>query len=171
MDAKTRPDGGDRFEATLIYPAGWVVLSPWICTIDGHWYRHHVADPFGSSGIGEVARDHAQHLATELNALLVAIEKERDELAQAWVKVCQEGNVPQYENITETHPNGIEHGVRSLAATASNEILLHKITKAKLAQIHTIIQNHVECGDYDHSEGRCSSAILVEIREQERQNL
>lgn len=53
-----------RFVAVLIYPPGWTVLSPWIKTIDGYRYRHHI----GAFGYGDkLSEDMARHLADELN--------------------------------------------------------------------------------------------------------
>jgi hypothetical protein len=62
-----RPEGGTRFEALLIYPEGWTMLSPWIQTESGAWYRHHIASPRGSLGYGEPAQNAARHLANEIN--------------------------------------------------------------------------------------------------------
>lgn len=54
---------------------------------------------------------------------------EKDELArwrENWIKVCREGNVPQYENIEVPRPDHILHGVRQLASMYSAERLLRK---------------------------------------------
>lgn len=52
-----------RFVATLIYPSGWTVLSPWIQTIDGYWYRHHINElGYGNKLNEEMARFLAEQL-------------------------------------------------------------------------------------------------------------
>ena len=55
-----------RFVAVFL-PEGWVTLSPWIKTQDGHWYRHTIANWGMGSAEQEVL---AKHLAEQLNAYL-----------------------------------------------------------------------------------------------------
>lgn len=61
-----RPPGGDCFEAVMIAPEGWLVLSPWIRTEDGHWWRAHIY-LYGHEGGTVRHREHAEHMAREIN--------------------------------------------------------------------------------------------------------
>lgn len=56
-------------------------------------------------------------------------ERERDALKEAWLKVCHEGNVPQYETATVASPEAILHGVRQLASLWGGERELRKIAE------------------------------------------
>lgn len=58
-------------------------------------------------------------------------ESERDALGAAWLKVCHEGNVPQYERVTKATPEGILHGIRQLACMWGGEKLLREKREAK----------------------------------------
>jgi hypothetical protein len=88
---------------------------------DGEWSMRMPEPPPPDSG--DLARD-VPVLAAEVAARVEALEG-------AWLTVCREGNVPQYEEVTEAHPNSILHGVRQLAAIASNERVLHGETRAR----------------------------------------
>lgn len=58
---------GKRFIAMMLYPEGWVVLSPWIKSFDGYCYRHHIQN-FGQGSL--LNKEMAEHLANELNKYL-----------------------------------------------------------------------------------------------------
>ena len=66
----------------------------------------------------------------------LAIDAERalTNLADAWLQVCREGCVPQYEDVGEATYEGVLHGVRQLSAIVSNEKVAHARTKHKLAE-------------------------------------
>ena len=58
---------GKIFIAMMLHPEGWVVLSPWIKSLNGDYYRHHVQN-FGSGSL--LNKEMAEHLASELNKYL-----------------------------------------------------------------------------------------------------
>ena len=60
---KNRPPIGHTFEAVRLVPEGWVVLTPWITTPDGHWWRLHLSSP----GHDKEAEQWARHMASQLN--------------------------------------------------------------------------------------------------------
>jgi len=60
------------------------------------------------------------------------VRRERDNLASAWLQVCREGHVPEYEDVSTATPDGIVHGVRQLAAILANEKVLHARTLHKM---------------------------------------
>jgi hypothetical protein len=55
----------------------------------------------------------------------------------AWVQVCREGNVPQYEGIepSTATPGGLLHGIRQLACLESGERSIRKSVEADLAAV------------------------------------
>ena len=61
------PSGGTQFEAVRLFPEGWVVLSPWVTTVDGYWYRHHVVQA-GTGSHSRERQEFCEHLARQLNA-------------------------------------------------------------------------------------------------------
>lgn len=65
MTAETqeRPLGGHQFEAAQIAPCGWLCLTPWIQTPDGHWWRANI-EGYGHS---DKAREWAEHVAEQIN--------------------------------------------------------------------------------------------------------
>lgn len=65
------------FVATILYPEGWMVLSPWIETVDGHRYRHHIAPHVHGRGRYDRERE-AKHLAAQLNAAVRREEQSDD---------------------------------------------------------------------------------------------
>jgi len=62
-----RPPGGTKFEAVRLFPEGWVVLSPWVTTVDGYWYRQHIVQA-GAGSHSEERREFCEHLERQLNA-------------------------------------------------------------------------------------------------------
>jgi len=58
----------NKFIAIRLHPEGWVVLSPWIKTIDGKiTYKHHISH----YGDHYFAKEMAEHLANELNKFII----------------------------------------------------------------------------------------------------
>lgn len=82
----------------------------------------------------ECRRNYRENTADEMQDLSIANERIAG-LEAAWLKVCHEGCLPQYEAATSVFPNGILHGVRQLSALFKNEALLHERAKAKIAEL------------------------------------
>jgi len=75
-------------------------------------------------------------------------------LADAWLKVCHEGNVPQYEEVTSASPAGILHGVRQLASMWSSEKMLREVVERRLqAEIESHKKTAKMCADSNAIEG------------------
>ena len=79
--------------------------------------------------LAERERDELKGQLAKAKAKLAAAEKERDALAEAWLTVCHEGNVPQYGGATQADPGGILHGVRQLASMWSAEKWLREVVE------------------------------------------
>jgi hypothetical protein len=87
----------------------------------------------------EIERDTSLAQMAELEDQVVRVikraeqaERERDELAEAWITVCHEGNVPQYEHVASADAGGILHGVRQLASMWSAEKTLREVVEHEL---------------------------------------
>lgn len=59
-----------RFEAVRLQPEGWVVLTPWISTLDGHLYRAHAWRSYSLAVGWNEAQREAEHIAAQLNAVM-----------------------------------------------------------------------------------------------------
>lgn len=64
-----------------------------------------------------------------------AAAKRIAELEAAWLEVCHDGNVPQYEEAITVTPEAILHGVRQLASMWSTARVLYKNAKARIAEL------------------------------------
>lgn len=71
-----RPTGGHVFECVRVSPDGWLVLAPWVQTVEGHWWRPHL-DAYGVHQFGDDARIWGEHLAQHINDSFLS---ERDAL-------------------------------------------------------------------------------------------
>ena len=60
---------------------------------------------------------------------------ELDLWRRAWLKVCSEGCVPQYENIKTPRPEGILHGIRQLAAMWAGEKCVREKKEERLRKL------------------------------------
>lgn len=74
VSSDPQPDGGEKFEAVKLEPAGWTVLAPWV-RVDGKWLRPHVG--------GFTTDWQSKDLAEELNAA-------RPEAKESACSVCHE---------------------------------------------------------------------------------
>lgn len=91
--------------------------------------RQHGTPLDQQSSAGEDIVLWADALIRELEARVQELERERDELVEAWLTVCHEGNVPQYENVESADAGGILHGVHQLASMWSAEKTLREALK------------------------------------------
>lgn len=57
---------GDQFDAVLLHPEGWVVLSPWVTTPEGHPFRLHIT--VAPASHDSACREWCEHIAGQLNA-------------------------------------------------------------------------------------------------------
>jgi hypothetical protein len=154
------------------------------------WASFVIYEACAQQRIAELeARDKLKAEEYDTRIVLAAqFERERDELRKAWLDVCHEGNVPQYEHVTEAHPDGIRHGVRQLAAMWSGEKELRECEgkelkkklseaerecnelRAKLADWQETYANIVaECCAPDEHHCTCVPALRAHIKELEAQ--
>jgi hypothetical protein len=111
-------------------------------------------------------------LAADLDVIIQRAkdaERERDEFKQAWLTVCHEGNVPQYEHAEDAHPEGILHGVRQLACLWSGERSLRERAErerdeARKALVRLADQAELTT-DYEESDGGTLHDAIRQARE------
>lgn len=75
-----RPPGGSCFEAVQLLPEGWVVLSPWIQTPDGYWWRPQ----FNCSCWKQDAEQWSKHMAEEINKAMDADLEDLQARVRSW---------------------------------------------------------------------------------------